>query len=72
MNKPNFNRIKAVLADKKVSAKELAAKLEVHEQTVSGWSTNSKQPSIETLYKIAFLLNIEVSELLTKVKDLNK
>ncbi len=72
MNKPNFNRIKAVLADKKVSAKELAAKLDVHEQTVSGWSTNSKQPSIETLYKIALLLNVEATELLTKMKDLNE
>lgn len=72
MNRPNFNRIKAVLAEKDVLAKELAVKLQVHEQTVSGWSTNSKQPSVETLFKIASILKIEASELITKVKDLNQ
>lgn len=72
MNKPNLNRIKAVLADKKVSAKELAAKLKVHEQTVSSWSTNSKQPSVESIFKIALILKVEAGELLTKVEDLNE
>ncbi len=45
-----YNRIKAALADKKVTNKKLAAQLSVEPQTVSRWCTNHSQPSIEMLY----------------------
>ena len=72
MSKPNFNRIKAVLAEKNKTGKELAEELGVAEQTVSTWSTNTKQPSIEKLFAIATILKVEASNLLTKVSDLQK
>lgn len=65
----NYNRIKAVLAEKKLTGLDLAKKLGVHEQTVSTWSTNKKQPSIEKLFEIAIVLKIEAKDLLSKVID---
>ncbi|HCL04969.1 MAG TPA: XRE family transcriptional regulator [Chitinophagaceae bacterium] len=63
-----YNRIKAVLAEKGVSNKELAAKLNVTEGTVSNWCRNIKQPKIETLFEIAKVLNVDV-RLLLVVQD---
>jgi len=60
----DFNRIKAVLADKKKTNKELAAHLDKSEQMVSKWTTNAAQPSVETLYTIAKFLKVSVCELL--------
>jgi transcriptional regulator with XRE-family HTH domain len=64
MSKIFLNRIKSVLAEKNISSKTLAAKLHVSETTVSGWCTNSKQPSLKTLYEIAEYLKIDVRQLL--------
>ncbi|RFM27169.1 helix-turn-helix transcriptional regulator [Deminuibacter soli] len=65
-NKENFafNRIKAVLAEKHVLNQDLAAALEVTTQAVSAWCTNSKQPSVKTLYDIAKFLKVDIRELL--------
>lgn len=52
----NINRIKAVLAEKKTS-KWLAGQLK-DQKTVSKWCTNTYQPSLETLVKIAKCLNV--------------
>jgi transcriptional regulator with XRE-family HTH domain len=60
----DFNRIKAVLADKKKTNKELAAHLGKSEQMVSKWTTNTSQPSLEILYSIARFLQVSVCELL--------
>lgn len=60
----DYNRIKAVLADKRKTNKELAAHLDKSEQMVSKWVTNTSQPSLETLYSIAKFLKVSVSELL--------
>jgi putative transcriptional regulator len=68
MNKPKFNRIKAVLAEKGMSNKELAEKLGVTEGTVSTWARNFKQPRIETFFEIAKCLKVEVVELLNPIK----
>lgn len=64
MAKENLNRIKAVLAEKNLSSKILAAQMNVTEQTVSGWCTNTKQPSLKTLFEIATILKIDVRLLL--------
>ncbi len=63
MEKIFYNRIKAVLAEKNVSSKELAKQLNKTESTVSRWCTNDVQPSVEVFYKIAKYLNIDIREL---------
>ena len=67
-NKMNFNRIKAVLAEKNVSSKDLSKHLDKTESTVSRWCTNDVQPSIEVFYQIAKYLNIDIRELLVSTK----
>lgn len=64
MAKLQLNRIKAVLAEKSVSSKDLAQHLGKTESTVSRWSTNEVQPSVETLYEIAKFLKVDIRELL--------
>lgn len=66
--KPKFNRIKAVLAEKGVSNKELAENLGITEGAVSTWCRNFKQPKIETLFEIAKYLHVEASELLVPIR----
>jgi len=64
MSIKDYNRIKAVLAEKKKTNKELAAYLGKSEQMISKWATNNAQPSVETLYSIAKFLKVGVCELL--------
>lgn len=64
MAKENLNRIKAVLAEMNISSKTLATHLKVTEQTVSGWCTNTKQPSLKTLFAIAEYLQVEARDLI--------
>lgn len=64
----NLNRIKSVLAEQEKSGIWLADKLGITPTTVSSWCTNKRQPSLETLAKIAALLNVDISELLAKTK----
>jgi transcriptional regulator with XRE-family HTH domain len=69
MDKEHYNRIKVVLAEKSLTNKKLAQALGITVQTVSRWCTNEMQPSIETLYRIAAYLDIDVRELLIPTKD---
>ena len=59
----DINRIKVVLADKKRTNKWLAEQLGKDPATVSKWCTNTSQPTIETLLKIADLLEVNYTEL---------
>lgn len=59
-----LNRIKAVLADKGKTNLWLAEQLQVNKSTVSKWCTNDVQPAMETLFKIANALDVNVKELL--------
>jgi putative transcriptional regulator len=68
MGKHIYNRIKAVLAEKDVTNKELAEALDKGLNTVSRWCTNEAQPSIQTFYEIAEYLDVNVSELLVDYK----
>jgi DNA-binding Xre family transcriptional regulator len=67
----DINRIKVVLADKKKTNKWLAEQLGRDPATVSKWCTNSCQPSLETLLKIAKLLDVEPGELMRFREDSN-
>ncbi|BAV06523.1 helix-turn-helix transcriptional regulator [Filimonas lacunae] len=54
-----YNRIKATLALKDRTSKELAEHLKINAQTVSSWCTNSRQPRLDELYAIADFLDVE-------------
>jgi len=62
--KKTFNRIKAVLADKGKTNVWLAEELGKSKTTVSKWCTNDVQPTMETLFAIADVLNVDVRDLL--------
>lgn len=59
-----YNRIKVVLAEKRRSNNDLAAFVGAEAATVSKWVTNTTQPPIQTLFRIAEFLNVEAGELL--------
>ncbi len=61
-----LNRLKVVLAEKDKTNKWLAEQLGKDYSTVSKWCTNTTQPNLEMLIKIASVLDIEVSDLLVK------
>lgn len=60
-----LNRIKAVLAETGHTGKWLAEQLGKDPVTVSKWCTNTSQPDLYTLQKIADLLKIDTRLLLT-------
>lgn len=64
----NINRIKAALADRQKTNKWLAEQLDKDPATVSKWCTNSCQPSLETLVKIAEILDLELNDLVRATK----
>jgi putative transcriptional regulator len=64
MSKVKYNRIKVALVEKERKNQELAEFMNVHISTVSDWCTNSNQPSIPDLYKIAKFLKMDVRQLL--------
>ncbi|MGN6291206.1 MAG: helix-turn-helix transcriptional regulator [Chitinophagaceae bacterium] len=63
MAKLVLNRLRIVLAEKDKTNRWLAEKLEVNENTVSKWVTNNQQPSVETFYRIAVLLQVNLPDL---------
>lgn len=65
-----MNRIKAILEQKGIKQKWLAEQLGKSYNMVNSYAQNRRQPSLEDLYKIAEILNIETKELLTDRKEL--
>lgn len=59
----DINRIKVMLVEKKRSNKWLAEQLGKDPATVSKWCTNTIQPSLDTLLRIAELLDVQIQEL---------
>ena len=60
-----INRLKVVLVEKEKSGKWLADQLGKSTCTVSKWCSNTTQPDLQTLTKIAQLLNVDRRDLLT-------
>lgn len=58
-----INRLKVVLVEKEKSGKWLADQLGKSTCTVSKWCSNTTQPDLQTLDKIAKLLDVNVKEL---------
>lgn len=68
MKKKASNRIKVVLAEKGKTNNWLAEELGKNRTTVSKWCTNQMQPTMETLFEIAAVLDADVRELLVPTK----
>ena len=64
----DINRLKLVLVEKKKTGKWLAEQLGRDPSTISKWCTNTYQPSLDTLVKIAELLNVDVRDLIVKTE----
>ena len=62
----DINRIKVVLIEKKRTSKWLAEQLGVNPTTVSKWCTNSSQPDLGNLLRIADLLEVDLKELFVR------
>ena len=64
----DINRLKVVLAEKKRTNNWLATELGKNPATVSKWCTNSAQPDLQTLKRVAELLEVDVKDLLWSTK----
>ena len=62
----DLNRLKVILAEKKKSNLWLSKELGCSPTTVSKWCTNSSQPPLEMMMKIAKVLDIEIMDLINK------
>lgn len=66
-----MNRIKEVLDKKDIKQTWLAAQLGKSYNMVNAYARNRRQPSIEDLYRIANILDIDVKDLLISNKEMN-
>ncbi len=64
----DINRIKVVLAEKRRTNRWLAKEIGKDPATISKWCTNSSQPDLSTLKKVAELLDVDVKDLLWSTK----
>lgn len=62
--KLKLNRIKTVLVEKDLSQKWLAEQLGKSFSTTNAYCCNRQQPNLDTLYKIAKLLSVELKDLI--------
>lgn len=64
----DINRIKVVLAEMRRTNRWLAKEIGKDPATISKWCTNSSQPDLSTLKKVAELLDVDVKDLLWSTK----
>lgn len=64
----DLNRIKVVLVERKRTSKWLAEQLGKDPATISKWCTNTSQPDLTTLSRVAELLDVNIRELLAPTK----
>lgn len=64
----DVNRLKIVLVEKKKTGKWLAEQLGKNPSTVSKWCSNVAQPDLVTLVKVASILDVDVQDLINKMK----
>mgnify|MGYP002357300603 CR=1 FL=1 len=70
MTNKELNRIRVVLAERNKKNKWLADELGKNQATVSQWCNNMRQPSIETLYEIAKVLDVDIRQLINPTKEI--
>jgi putative transcriptional regulator len=64
-----MNRIKEVLEEKGIKQVWLAEQIGKSYNVVNGYVQNRSQPSIEVLYRIGEILNVDPKELLITIKN---
>lgn len=64
MGTEKINRIKVVLVEQGKTGKWLAEQLGKNEATISRWCSNTSQPSLEILMKIAAILSVSAKDLI--------
>ncbi len=64
MGTEKINRLKIVLVEQGTTGKWLAGQLGKNEATISRWCSNTSQPSLEMLMKIASILNVDARRLI--------
>ena len=64
----NLNRIKVVLVEKGKTGKCLAEEIGKTPCTISKWCSKNIQPDLQTLDKIAKILDVDVKDLLNSTK----
>ena len=72
MAKRRLNRIKVVLVEKDKKINWLANQINKSTNTVSLWCNNQRQPSLENLYAIAKLLEVDIYDLLVSVNEVTE
>lgn len=60
-----------MLVEKKRTSKWLSEQLRKDPATISKWCTNTSQPDLVTLPKVAALLDVDVRQLINKTKGTN-
>ena len=65
------NRIKVLLTENQLTNNWLAEQLDINCNTVSRWCTNSYQPPLDSLARIAVLLNVDIRDLVEPTKKLS-
>ena len=66
-----MNRIKEVLEEKELTQIWLADQLGKSYNMVNSYAKNRRQPSIEVLFRIAKILNVEAKDLIEKRINVN-
>jgi transcriptional regulator with XRE-family HTH domain len=69
MEAETLNRLKVVLAEQHKSQKWLAEELGKSVITISRWVNNKMQPSVDQLFEIAKVLDVDVRMLLNTNKE---
>jgi len=64
-----LNKIKEILKTKGIKQTWLAGRLGKSYNMVNGYVQNRRQPSLEDLYKISEIIDIDIKELLASNKD---
>ena len=68
----SINKIKIVLDQKGIKQKWLAEQLGKSFNMVNSYVQNRTQPSLETLYRIASILGVEIDKLLYSKEDIER
>ena len=68
MPKGDINRLKVVLVEQKRTAKWLAEQVGRDPATVSKSCTNLAQPNLQTFRQVAFILDVDIRDLLCPTK----
>ena len=63
MTTEHLNKLKIILAEKNKTNKWLAEKLSKDQGTISKWCTNTCQPDLKSLMRIAQLLEVNLDDL---------